>query len=176
MPMKLNVGLSKKIGLPNYGSLGATCAVELDLEGLVPQDDPEAFRRHVRNAYVACAQVVNEEITRQRAEGAPAAAKEPARSAPTDSDPAGSRGPSPDSNGNGSRPRPASEKQVEYIRQLARQVPGLGVRRLGTLSQQMYHKPLADLGSLDASGLIDTLKAIKTGEIQLDTVLEGSAT
>ena len=31
MPLKLTVGLSRKVGLPNYGSLGATCGLEVEL-------------------------------------------------------------------------------------------------------------------------------------------------
>ena len=59
MPLKLNVGLSKKIGLPDYGSLGASCHV-VELDGTLLQQDLDTFQRHVRNAYVACAQAVNE--------------------------------------------------------------------------------------------------------------------
>ena len=54
MPMTLNVGLSKKIGQPNYGSLGCSCNVQVELPANLVFDDPETFHRQVKNAYLAC--------------------------------------------------------------------------------------------------------------------------
>ncbi len=45
MPVKLTVGLSKKVGLPNYGSLGATCGLEVEVPSLSLHSDPEALER-----------------------------------------------------------------------------------------------------------------------------------
>jgi len=75
---------------------------------------------------------------------------------------------------NGSPNHGASSRQIEYLNQLARQIDGLGVRRLESLAQRICGKPLANLSSFDASSLIDTLKAIKAGKLDVDGALQGA--
>ncbi|MFO0905698.1 MAG: hypothetical protein U0939_22010 [Pirellulales bacterium] len=66
MPLKLNVGLSKKVGLPDYGSLGASCHVEVELEASLVFQDLTGFHERVRQAFAACNQALHEELTRQQ--------------------------------------------------------------------------------------------------------------
>lgn len=160
MPLKLHVSVNKKIGLPEYSSAGAACGIELELDQSLLAADPNGLQGRVRQAYAACAQAVNEELQRQKSEPSHSTATAPE-----------SFKPAPQTNGHG-----ASEKQLSYARQLAGQIDGLGVRRLEALAQKMFGKPIAGLTSLDASGLIDTLKEIKAGKIDLATALNGAAT
>lgn len=112
MPLKLNVGVSKKVGLPDYGSLGTSCHVEVELDSSLVFDDLDGFHSKVRQAYVACAQAVNDELARQ------ASTTLSASQTPT----AASNGHGA-TNGNGHRNGTngggASQKQLNYANQLA---------------------------------------------------------
>ena len=62
MPLKVNIGLSKKIGQRDYGSLGASCHVEFEMDGSYDNGSTEHFQDAVHRAYVACRQAVETEI------------------------------------------------------------------------------------------------------------------
>jgi hypothetical protein len=191
MPLTLNVGVSKKVGLPEFGSVGASCNVTVELDASLLQADQEGFQRHVRSAYSACTKAVNDELARQRP-GEPVVLSTNISTAPppnatvANAGGNGSRGNGQAAGGNGhsdngqqppaSALRRATPKQLEYAVQLSRQIRGLGVRRLEELAYKLFTKPLADLTSFDASSLIDTLKAIKEGRVTLDALTDGAAT
>src|ERR1700677_4840259 len=133
MPMKVSVGLSKKLGLPDYGSLGASCNVEIELEGSLLQNDVEKFQQHVRRAYQACAQAVNEELHRSNGHAT------------------NGTGP-PKTNGNGKRP--ATQSQCKAIFAITRN-QGIDLAQL--MSQYGVRK-LEELDLKTASQLIEKLK------------------
>ena len=54
MPLTLNVGIAKKLGQSDFGSLGAHCNLSVELAPAVLQGDADALQRHVRHAYAAC--------------------------------------------------------------------------------------------------------------------------
>jgi len=73
MPLRLNVGLTKKIGQPNYGSLGATCHVEIELEQSLLEQDLDSFHERIRRVFAVCSQAVTGELMRQSHGNAPPA-------------------------------------------------------------------------------------------------------
>ena len=196
MPMTVTTGLSKKVGTANYGSVGALCNITFEADHNLLEQDLEGFQQRVKNAFVAARQAVQDQLAREL--NAPASNNgtsmpEPAEPAHAtngngatnnhaNSNGANGNGTNGSGNANGYRNgnngtsgHGASEKQIGYARQLAKSIQGLGIRRLESLTQKLYGKPLASLTTMDASGLIDTLKSIKDGTIDLDSVLEGNA-
>jgi hypothetical protein len=111
MPLKVQVGLSKKIGQPAYGSLGASCHVEFEAASELLQHDVDGFHRQIESVFALCRQAVQDELYRARDDGSRRLlpVQEP-DTAPSDQPPS--------SNGNGERPgdrRRATASQVRAI-------------------------------------------------------------
>lgn len=181
MPLKTNIGVSRKVADNNYGSRGACVNLEVELDsGLVQQ--PDRFMERVRQVFRLAQQAVDEELNRQQSgpTGTNYAANAATNGAGNGTNGNGAGNGHANGNGNGQYANghrngqggnPASEKQLDYARQLAKQISGLGIRRLESLCQKMHGKPLAGLTTMDASGLIDTLKALKEGRMDLSAAL-----
>jgi hypothetical protein len=153
--LKLNVGVSRKVGLPDYGSIGATCNVEVEVDASLIDPDLEAFHARVRDVYVAAHQAVHDELARlQEPVDAPQEAPVPSAHRVSNGHPGGNGQPDPPPAGRSRQLRPATENQVRAIRSIAaRQHADLdGLLRDHGVSR------LEDLSIRQASELIDALK------------------
>ena len=178
--LKLNIGFNRKVGEANYSSRGASVNLEIEVEsGLVRE--PDKLQAKIGYLFDMAKKSVDAQLNGNgHSEPAPAASApnrngNGAHNGNGHSNGNGSHA-AAGSNGNGNGGHQASEKQMTFVNQLARGIRGLGVRRLETLTGKMFGKPVADLSSLDASSLIDTLKAIKEGTVSLDAALSNGAT
>jgi hypothetical protein len=166
MPLKLNVSLSKKIGQPDFGSLGASCSVEVELPHDIISSDLATFHRQARNAYVACAQAVNDELARRKqADGAVASSSHspPVNGNGENHRGANGRASSSQPNGNGHRRaggRRATASQVRAIHAIASRQ---GLDLAATLHERYGIDRPEDLAISEASQLIDALKAPVNG-------------
>jgi hypothetical protein len=113
MPLKLTVGLARKIGRPNYGSLGASCGVAIELAADAIRGDPDAVLGGARAAFAACRRAVDDELARQIREGDGPEAGDPEGDGPEAGDPGGRPGAAEDG-------RPATSRQVRAIVAIAR--------------------------------------------------------
>ena len=73
--MKVTVNINEKIGQPNYGSYGAVCTLELDVDQALI-NNPDALLGQLRLATRICEAHVSQELDRRRTVTAPAPARE----------------------------------------------------------------------------------------------------
>lgn len=184
MPIKLNVGLTKKIGQPHYGSLSSSCHVEIELESSLLEHDADAFCERARQTFAACWRVVEAELARgdQRRPdcmAAPAVAVgEGAQERPAPKRVAAKRpaaGNDASASSETAALSPASTSQLDYVRRLASRIGRAAALRVEVLAQQRFGKPLTQLSRDDATRLILTLRAVKAGELDWESLLEESA-
>jgi hypothetical protein len=145
MPLKVNVGLSKKVGLPDYGSLGASVHVEYEADSALLQHDLDAFHRQVKNAFVACKQAVQDELSRHHGSESATVAN--------------SNGHHANGNGNG-RPAPGRRATTSQVRAINSISDRLQLDLAQWLQQKFSIRVPADLSISEASSAIDELKAL----------------
>lgn len=167
MPLTLNVSVSRKIGLPAYASAGASCAVQIELDPCV-FSQPESFRAKVEQAFEMCRQAVTEELAQADSQSAKL---QPAPVAP------GKGTGMALVQGELDLPLPplATERQLDFLYQLARQIAGLGGQRLALVAEHRYGHSLNELSASEASSLIDLLKEIRAGARPLGDLLPDAA-
>ena len=137
MVNKLTVGLQQKVGQPNYGSLGASCTVEVSLA----EDDAcdaQAVTSHIRAAFRQCRDRITEELS--SAPGSDALMAEQTTSAAQTQ----------------RQPKSASEAQLRVLRLIAKKQ---GVDLAGVASERFNNGNLAELTMRQASQMIDLMKS-----------------
>ena len=68
MPLKTNVGVSRKVADQNYGSRGASVNLEVELDSTLI-NDPERFHDRIRQVFRLAQQAIDEELARQQPVG-----------------------------------------------------------------------------------------------------------
>jgi hypothetical protein len=154
--LKLNVGTNRKIGQPDFGSAGASCNLELELDTALFQD-LEGLQQVVRRAYAACNQAVQDELA--RIAGDTCKNTQPkevieVRTTPTISGATVTRIPAAQFS-NQPSPRPATASQVKAIRAIAARRK---IDLVGMLRERFGLTTADELGIRQASNLIDELK------------------
>jgi hypothetical protein len=149
MTHKVTVGLQQKIGQPNFGSIGASCSIEVHLD-----DDeavhPEVVTARVRQAFSQCRDCIAKELSLHEVVEPNESSSREREPRPAASRPTTERGRTSD------RPqRTATEAQVRAIRAIASKA---GVSLASELEQGFGVRNPNQLTIAQASHLIDSLK------------------
>jgi hypothetical protein len=155
MPLKVNVGLSRKVGEANYGSRGASVNVEMELDaGLI--GEPAKLQERIRQLFGVVRASLAEELNGNGQ--AHASSNHPA-----------SGGPPSNGSGNGhgnaglskDTRRPVTQSQLKAIHAIAK-LRHVDLKKV--LRDQFGLARAEDMDIREASTLIDTLKASATRE------------
>jgi hypothetical protein len=138
--LKINIGHSRKVGEPNYGSRGASVHFEVEVDhGLVEQ--PQALRQKIRELFVQAQAAVREELHAPETNGTQR--------------PATNGHQRPATNGHQLPQRMATSSQVRAIHAIANRQR----TNLSELLQELGIGRLEELSISAASDLIDRLKS-----------------
>lgn len=147
MPIKATIGLSKKVGQPDYGSLGASCHIEVELDGGFDNGSTQHFQDAMRRAYAACRQAVEAELKSSQVAVGPGGQHQ-------------SPGTTDSNSSSRNNARLATSSQVRAIHAIANRNQ---VDLTGLLGSRFGVTRPDDLGIRDASKLIDQLKSEANG-------------
>ena len=172
MTIKINVGVNKKIGLPDYGSAGGHCNIEIEADNSI-LDNADQFLQRVKDAYEMARQSVEEELSHHRQGGntngntgqRTSQQREPAQQRQEyRQDYRNSNAGSNSGGGNTGGTRVASPKQQQFIASLVKGIKGLNWNTLDRYCSVQFGKNASQLTPTEASALIEDLKAAKSGE------------
>jgi hypothetical protein len=146
MPLKLNVGLSRKVGEANYGSRGTSVDVELEVDSSLV-NEPDKLKDRIRQLFGLIRTSLADELNGNNGHASPA--KSDSQAAPQ---PAGS-------NGQGAGPRPATQSQVKALFAITK---GQGINLARLVQERFQVRRADDLNIKQASQLIEELKKSET--------------
>ena len=167
--LKLNAGVSKKVGLPGFSSASASCTIEAELDSSLLTDSA-GFQIVVQRAYQSCEQAVQNQIARLTNDDQ-SEASQPHEVVEVRTSPAinGARITTNSAATKGAElsvtnraafrdapsPRPATASQVKAIRAIAARRK---IDLVGLLRDKFGLTTADELGIRQASNLIDELK------------------
>jgi hypothetical protein len=146
MPLKINVGLSRKVGQPNYGSRGASVNFEVEVEPTLVRQ-PQQLRDKIRYLF----RLANEEVDQQLSSSQPPRSHEQGDGQAGGNGDSGSRHPR-------SQDGAATANQLRAIQAVAERA---GVDLAGRLAEQFGVTRAEDLSARQASRLIEQLQSLE---------------
>lgn len=147
MPLKLNVGLSRKVGETNYGSRGANVNVEIEVESALA-GDPDRLKERIRQVFGLVRDSLAEELGNGEIANVAATAESHGNSS--------SAGNGQRKNGASNAPRPATQSQIKALFAITKS-QGLNLNQL--LRDRFRVGKPEQLSIREASSLIDELKS-----------------
>ena len=157
MPLKLNIGLSRKVGEANYGSRGASINVELEVDSSLVTE-PAKLRERIRQLFGLVRTSLAEELNGGNGSNHPAPQDSSGQETKPRTPVVGNNRPTSQRT---TGPRPATQSQVKAIYAIARS------QRLDLtpfLLERFQVRRPDDLTIRDASQVIDELKSTENRE------------